>query len=67
MAINQYRFSTLFLLFVGLVVLVFGMGLYLGNNGDSFWEKIGLILFTCGALFVGMGYTVFVTWVAKQD
>ncbi len=70
MLINDLRFTTVFMLIIGMIFLIGGISLYLSNGGDSMPEKVGLILFTCGALFVGIGYTVFVAWrqeIEKQN
>ena len=60
MSTSDLKFSRNFALFLGFILLGAGIVLFLGYNGGTFEEKLGLVLFTCGALFVGIGYTLFV-------
>ncbi len=67
MQTSGLKFTTTFMLIVGMILLLGGMSLYLSNSGDSFPERVGLVLFTCGALFVGIGYTVWVALIQEKE
>ncbi|HJW19253.1 MAG TPA: hypothetical protein VJ571_01690 [Candidatus Nitrosotalea sp.] len=62
MLTSELKSSTKYTLFLGLLFLFVGIVLYLRSNEGITQEKIGLVLFTCGALFVGVAYTLFVAW-----
>src|SRR5690349_4869515 len=62
MSTSEFKSSTKGALSLGTILLFVGIVLFLKNDAGTMMEKIGLVLFTCGALFVGAAYTFVVAW-----
>ncbi len=56
MSIKELKAGERFLMYIGLPFLGIGMSLYFGNSEGTFLEKIGVVLFTCGTMFVGISF-----------
>ena len=59
---HQFRLATLIFLGVGLFCFAIGVRNYMWNYGDSPLEKVGVVLFTTGALFIGMAVTALIAY-----
>lgn len=63
---HQLKFVTLIFLGVGLVCFAIGVRNYMFNVGDSALEKVGVVLFTTGALFIGMAVTSLIAYFQER-
>lgn len=63
---HQLRIATLIFLGVGLFCFAIGIRNYMYNVGDSPFEKVGVVLFTTGALFIGMAVTALIAWFQER-
>ena len=62
MSTREFKFSTKYALSVGGVLLLIGSYIFVYADAGSKLEKIGMIVLTGGAIFLGMAYTAYVAW-----
>jgi hypothetical protein len=57
MSFRELKSATKVAFSLDLPILIIGIGLFLGFNEGTMWEKVGLVLLTCGAIFTGTAFS----------
>lgn len=62
MSSREFKFGTKYALTIGSILLFAGIIFFYDSESGSKLEKIGIILMTYSAVFLGMMYTSYVAW-----
>ncbi|MDE1812751.1 MAG: hypothetical protein KGH85_07795 [Thaumarchaeota archaeon] len=66
MSFNDFLVNAKVSIYAGMAFLIAGIFFYLTNAEGTMAGKVGVILFTCGAMFVGIAYACMIAWKQQQ-